>query len=284
MTGAARVAEGMIVQSWSVRFGYTSRKSWRAAVNLIPSTDAKAPDDHATIATPVIPAAPFGIVLGLGGMVNAWRAAEHLWHVSALAGHAIALFAIAIWILLLIGYAWKWIYLRQKALAEIEHPVQCCFVGLIGVSTMLVAALCLPYSGAVAHLLFWLGALWTVVFAVWRTGGLWTGGREPTATTAVLYLPTVAGSYVVAIAGASLGYSDIAQLAFGAGSFPGSRLNLCFSTACLRHPASRSRCARPSVFNLPLRRWAPLPISARLRACRTCWRTPCWVTRFCNCC
>jgi len=188
-------------------------------VNLIPSTDAKAPDEPATIAIPVIPAAAFGIVLGLGGMANAWRAAEHLWHVSALAGEAIALFAIAVWILLLIGYAWKWIYLRQKALSEIEHPVQCCFVGLIGVSMMLVAALCLPYSSNVAHLLFWLGAVWTVVFAVWRTGGLWAGGREPTATTAVLYLPTVAGSYVVAIAGAPLGYSDIAQLAFGAGFF-----------------------------------------------------------------
>ncbi|OED00935.1 dicarboxylate transporter/tellurite-resistance protein TehA [Rhizobium sp. YK2] len=188
-------------------------------MNAIPSPNTKAPEPIAASPLPVIPAAAFGIVLGLGGMANAWRAAERLWHVSPIAGQAIFVFAIIIWALLLVGYLSKWVYLRDKALQEIEHPVQCCFVGLIGVSTMLVGGLSLTYSATAAQLLFWLGALWTVAFAVWRTGGLWAGGREPATTTAVLCLPTVAGSYVVAIVAAPLGYPDIAQLAFGAGFF-----------------------------------------------------------------
>ncbi|MDO1583394.1 dicarboxylate transporter/tellurite-resistance protein TehA [Rhizobium oryzicola] len=188
-------------------------------MDLTPSLEMKAPEAMATSRAPVIPAAAFGIVLGLGGMANGWRAAERLWHVSPLTGQAISVFAIGIWALLLIGYLSKWIYLREKALQEIEHPVQCCFVGLIGVSTMLVGGLCLPYSSIAAQTLFWLGALWTVIFAVWRTGGLWAGGREPVTTTAVLYLPTVAGSYVMAIVSAPLGYPDIAELTFGAGFF-----------------------------------------------------------------
>jgi tellurite resistance protein TehA-like permease len=52
-----------------------------------------------------------------------------------------------------------------------------------------------PYSPALAVILFTAGAAFAFGFAVWRTGGLWQGEREHAATTAVLYLPTVAGSF-----------------------------------------------------------------------------------------
>ncbi len=55
--------------------------------------------------------------------------------------------------------------------------------------------------------------------AYWRTGGLWQGVRSPAATTAVLYLPTVAGSFVSAAGAATLGHQDWGQLAFGARLF-----------------------------------------------------------------
>lgn len=74
----------------------------------------------------------------------------------------IGLFSIFIWFLLLVSYVLKWIFSRAKAIEELSHPVQCCFVGLIGVSTMLVGALALPYSTLSANLLFWSGACWTV--------------------------------------------------------------------------------------------------------------------------
>jgi len=99
------------------------------------------------------------------------------------------------------------------------HAVQCCFIGLIGVATMLVAGLALPYSHGTALAVFTAGAAFTLVFAIWRTGGLWQGERDATATTAVLYLPTVAGSFVSATVAAALGYPDWGQLAFGAGLF-----------------------------------------------------------------
>ena len=61
---------------------------------------------------------------------------------------------------------------------------------------MLVASGIQPYSPALAVILFTAGAAFAFGFAVWRTGGLWQGEREHAATTAVLYLPTVAGSFV----------------------------------------------------------------------------------------
>jgi tellurite resistance protein len=52
-------------------------------------------------------------------------------------------------------------------------------------------------------------------FALWRTGLLWRGNRDHTATTPALYLPTVAGGFVTAAVSGALGYPDWGQLAFG---------------------------------------------------------------------
>jgi tellurite resistance protein len=113
----------------------------------------------------------------------------------------------------------KWFTAREAALAEAAHPVQCCFVGLAGVAAMLVAGGLLPYARAPALGLFLAGCVFTLAFAVWRTGGLWMGEREPGSTTAVLYLPTVAGSFVAGTIAAALGFADWGRLAFGAGLF-----------------------------------------------------------------
>jgi tellurite resistance protein len=124
-----------------------------------------------------------------------------------------------VWAALVVLYVAKWFFARSEASAELEHPVQCCFVGLIGVSTSLISLASRPYSSALAGLLFAAGALFTLAFALWRTGLLWRGERDPGETTPVLYLPLVAGAFVTATAAAGLGYHDWGQLAFGAGLF-----------------------------------------------------------------
>lgn len=116
-------------------------------------------------------------------------------------------------------YAAKWIVAPKETMAEVEHPVQCCFIGLAGVSTMLVALLLLPYSRLTGAILFASGAAFTLFFMLWRTGILWHGGRDPATTTPILYLPAVAGSFVTAIVAGASGYQDWGQLAFGAGFF-----------------------------------------------------------------
>jgi tellurite resistance protein len=166
-----------------------------------------------------VPASYFGMVLGLAGLGGAWRHAAKVWGLPPLVGEVLMLLAAITWLLLSALYAAKWIHARDAALQELEHPVQCCFVGLAGVATMLVAMAAVPYSRLAAQVLFALGAAFTLGFAVWRTGILWQGGRDPAATTPVLYLPTVAGAFVTATAAAALGHGDWGQLAFGAGLF-----------------------------------------------------------------
>ncbi|MGY2048030.1 dicarboxylate transporter/tellurite-resistance protein TehA [Methylobacterium sp. JK268] len=165
---------------------------------------------------PLVPAAFFGMVLGLVGLGTAWRAAAPLWGLPVPVGEAVMALGVLVWAALVVLYAAKWLVARPAALDEARHPVQCCFIGLAGVATMLVALAALPYARPLAFLLFALGGLFTLGFGVWRTGGLWQGGREVGATTPVLYLPTVAGGFVTAIASSAFGLHDLAQLAFGA--------------------------------------------------------------------
>jgi tellurite resistance protein len=168
---------------------------------------------------PAVPASFFGMVLGLAGLATAWRTAHQAWGLPAVIGEALALAAVAVWAIVLALYALKWLVVREAAAREAADPVQCCFIGLAGVATMLAAEAIAPYARSAAEALLALGAAFTLAFAVWRTGGLWQGGRDATTTTAVLYLPTVAGSFVCATASSALGYQDWGELLLGCGLF-----------------------------------------------------------------
>ena len=82
-----------------------------------------------------MPASFFGIVLGLAGLGGAWRVAARVWQLPSVIGEALMLVAGIVWAFMLALYAGKWIYAREEALQELEHPIQCCFVGLIGCSS-----------------------------------------------------------------------------------------------------------------------------------------------------
>jgi len=166
-----------------------------------------------------VPASFFGIVLGLAGLANDWRAAHAVWALPAVIGEALVAVAALAWLLITVLYAYKWMAAPGIAKEEATHAVQCCFIGLAGVATMLVAQGILPYSRPVAIGLLLLGATFTIAFGLWRTGVLWRGGRDPAATTPVLYLPLVAGGFVCGTVLASVGWPEWGQLAFGGGFF-----------------------------------------------------------------
>jgi len=170
----------------------------------------------ATSSFPVVPASFFGMPLGLTALGICWRHATALWGLPGAIGEGLIALGAALWALLLVLYGAKWLFHRTAAVAEIEHPVQCCFIALAGVVGSLVSIGAAPYSRAAALLLFAFGASWALIFALLRTGRLWQGGRPNESTTAALYLPLVGGGFVTGNAAAGLGLADWGQLAFGA--------------------------------------------------------------------
>lgn len=166
-----------------------------------------------------IPASFFGMILGLAGLGNCWQAATVLWHTPGWISESILYTATVLWLVLLYFYLTKWWRAREEALAELNHPVLCCFISLVPISTMLIAQAVAPHARAIAIVLFMIGAVGQVSFSLYRSGQLWKGNRDPEMTTPVLYLPTVASNFVSAIVASNLGYRDWGALFFGAGIF-----------------------------------------------------------------
>jgi hypothetical protein len=69
-----------------------------------------------------VPAAFFGIVLGLAGLGTSWRIAASLWPVPQSIGAAITLTAVAVWAVLIILYASKWIWAPAEGIGGIPSP------------------------------------------------------------------------------------------------------------------------------------------------------------------
>ena len=87
-----------------------------------------------------IPASAMGIVLGMAGLSNCWRVAHTLCGVGTDISDILFAVTTLIWAVLVLAFAAKWLTHRDEALAEARHPVACCFIGLIPVATLLVAA------------------------------------------------------------------------------------------------------------------------------------------------
>jgi tellurite resistance protein len=166
-----------------------------------------------------VPASLFAIPLGLVALGIAWQSAASIWSVPNWVSETLVWSGATLWVFLLIAYLAKWLLHRADAKAELEHPVQSCFIGLAGVVSLLASIGLLTEHRNLSLGLFGFGVAWALVFAIYQTGRLWMGDRKPETDTPVLYLPIAASAFVTASAAAALGYVEWGQLAFGAGLF-----------------------------------------------------------------
>ncbi|HXP01020.1 MAG TPA: dicarboxylate transporter/tellurite-resistance protein TehA [Luteibacter sp.] len=166
-----------------------------------------------------IPASFFGMILGLVGWGGNWRVAARLWHLPPQIGEGIMAVAFVVWAILTAAYWYKWLFHRTAAIEELLHPINCCFIGLAPSSTVLMAIVLAPHARTLAIVALVGGAIGQVAFGVWRFGGMLEGDRDVSTTTPVIYLPSVAGNFIVAIAAGTLGFPSWGILFFGIGLF-----------------------------------------------------------------
>lgn len=168
---------------------------------------------------PFVPAAWFGIVLGLVGMGQAWRVAARVWGMPALVGEGVLVLAATVWACLLVAYLRQALERPAEVRDEFLHPVRGCTPALLAVSTLLVALAAVPVSRPLAWLLAAAGIGGHLSFCLWHTGRLWQGGRNAADAVPTLYLPTVAGNFTSAAVLGALGHTDWGWLFLGAGVF-----------------------------------------------------------------
>jgi tellurite resistance protein len=166
-----------------------------------------------------MPVSFFAIPLGFIALGLAWQTAASVWSVPDWVSDALIGSGTALWAFLLIAYLGKWLMHRADAQAELDHPVQSCFIGLAGVVALLASVGFLTEHRTLSLGFFGFGIAWSALFAIYQTGRLWMGFSKPEALTPILYLPIVAGAFVTATAAAARGYLDWGMLAFGGGLF-----------------------------------------------------------------
>ena len=166
-----------------------------------------------------IPVSYFSIVLGLSALGLAWRYGAHAVALPAMVGETLLGLATVIWVIFIVAYGVKWLRFRHQAKEELQNLIQCCFISLIPITTILIGLAALPYGFLLSVGLITLGIIGQLVFAAYRAAGLWRGIHKAEATTPIMYLPTVATNFVSGTALGYLGYSEVGMLFLGAGVF-----------------------------------------------------------------
>jgi tellurite resistance protein len=173
-----------------------------------------------------LPPGLFAIPLGLIGLASSWGRLGHADPAAAAlsAGLQAPLTALGlgVWAALCILWALKLLRHPEQVRGLWGHPLQGSFLALAPVSSLLVVAVAAPLADHAALL----GALHVLVVLAlalqlsiaWRVVAQLTTGRiGPELVTPALYLPTVAGGFVGAMALQALDLHGWAVLLFGAG-------------------------------------------------------------------
>jgi len=153
-----------------------------------------------------IPASFFPIVMGLGGLGQAWRAAARTHAGLAPVGDALVLAAVALWILLCASYAAKWIGAPELARSEAAHPVSGAFVPLAPASLLLLLPALVPWLGGAGDALFIVLAAVQIAATASFVARSLGGKLEASAITPAWHLAVVAGLLFSGGAAAALGY------------------------------------------------------------------------------
>ena len=151
-----------------------------------------------------LPIGLFGSVMGLTGLSVAWRLAHVRYGTPAWMADAVAVTAVAAFVLMTIGYLIKVITAPKVALAEFRHPIAGNLFGTFLISLLLLPILIAPYGLIAAQVMWGVGAVLMVLFA-WLIVSRWMSDRQQVAHATPAWIVPVVGLLDVPLALPSLG-------------------------------------------------------------------------------
>ncbi|SFM27724.1 SLAC1 anion channel family protein [Variovorax sp. OV329] len=147
-----------------------------------------------------LPVNLFASVMGLSGLALAWRLAHGSLGAPSLVGEAIAAFALAVFVLVSLGYLAKLAKHPQAVRAEFLHPVAGNFFGTIVISLLLLSAVVEPYSAPAARALWTLGVATTFPLSFVAVSRLLKGQVDASHAVPAWLIPGVA-TFDIAVTG-----------------------------------------------------------------------------------
>ncbi|QHI99660.1 C4-dicarboxylate ABC transporter [Xylophilus rhododendri] len=160
--------------------------------------------------------AMFGMVMGVGGLANAWAAAHRVLGAPLLVSQLLLALAVLGFVVLGVAHLAKLALCFEAVAEEFAHPVRSSFFPAISVAAVVLSIGLRPYSHAAAELLWCAGAGMHLVFALTLIRRWVLHPQDEGVLTPAWFIPVV-GNILVPVGGVPLGHVDISWFFFSVG-------------------------------------------------------------------
>ena len=163
------------------------------------------------------PVSFFAMTMGLSGLTLAWRKGAALLGTTGMVAHALGIFTLAVFAVMLALYLLKAVRYPQAVKNEFNHPVMSAFAPTISISLLLLALCMLPIAPTLATWLWGIGAALHLVLTLHIVRN-WVNKEhfEVGHINPAWFIPAV-GNVVAPLAGAPLGHVELSWFFFAVG-------------------------------------------------------------------
>ena len=163
-----------------------------------------------------LPIAMFALVMGIGGLSNAWALAATTFAAPLLISQLLLLLALAIFAVLMVAHLAKLALHFDAVAEEFAHPVRSSFFPAVSVAAIVLAIGTRAYSPALAQCLWWFGAGLHLVLALSLIRRWILHAQDESVLTPAWFIPIV-GNILVPVGGVPLGHVEISWFFFSVG-------------------------------------------------------------------
>ena len=160
--------------------------------------------------------AMFGMVMGIGGLSNAWAAAHHVLGVPLVVSQVLLVLALASFVGLALAHLAKLGFCFAEVAEEFAHPVRSSFFPAVSVSMVVLSIGVRAYLPLLAEVLWWLGAAMHFVLAVTLIRRWILHAQDESVMTPAWFIPVV-GNILVPVGGVPLGHVELSWFFFSVG-------------------------------------------------------------------
>jgi tellurite resistance protein len=160
--------------------------------------------------------AMFAMVMGIGGLSNAWAGAHRAFGVPLIVSQVLLVIALLSFVLLLLAHLAKIGFCFTAVVEEFVHPVRSNFFPAVSVSMIVLAIGVRAYEPMAAQLLWGAGAAMHLLFALVLVRRWILHAQDESVLTPAWFIPVV-GNILVPVGGVPLGHVEISWFFFSVG-------------------------------------------------------------------
>jgi tellurite resistance protein len=160
--------------------------------------------------------ATFGMVMGLGGLANAWGIAATTFPLPIVVSQVLLVLAFVTFVVLVAAHLAKLCFHFDAVAEEFAHPVRASFFPAVSVAAVVLSIGTRRYAPALAEGLWWFGATLHFVLAVTLIRRWVLHAQDESVLTPAWFIPIV-GNILVPVGGVPLGHVEISWFFFSIG-------------------------------------------------------------------